>query len=538
MMPNVTKGSRMVSLVKYLAGPGRANEHTQQRVISSSASIVSVDQGEHLSAESALRLGYEMDIPKAVFGQNHKGKHVFHVSLSLAADEGKLSDETWASIAKDFVKEMGFEGVENASPCRWVAIHHGGSKAGNDHIHIAVSMIAEDGRKWSQNNDQPRSQAAAVELEKKYGLRVARGEHAERGYHPKEMVSARAQGLPELARETLQRCVRAASTASVDEAEFVRRLRGTGVLIRPRFAKDSTSVVEGFSVALKPKDPTEKAVWFGGGRLARDLTLPKLRAGWDGSPEAGEEARAEWEAVTGGKRPASVGREAVEPTAEQWEAYTAEVGSLYEKIKSVPLDDPGMWAQVARETSGVFAAWSLRTEAVPGPLAETSKALSRTAQLRRFPTKAKPAPLPSAKGAGMLMMQTSVGPSSRAGEALLLAQLRNTMRAVHDMHKATGSLNDAQRIRTAAMDRLAAVKTGLEQAPTMSSTAPVALAEKPKSSSRWLDAAQDKDPEIEEVKRLIGLNRPDAKSVRSSATEAPVAAPEKKDQGKSHGRSR
>ena len=30
MMPNVTRGGDMPGLVYYLAGPGRANEHTQK----------------------------------------------------------------------------------------------------------------------------------------------------------------------------------------------------------------------------------------------------------------------------------------------------------------------------------------------------------------------------------------------------------------------------------------------------------------------------------------------------------------------------
>lgn len=113
-----------------------------------------------------------------------------------------------------------------------------------------------------------------------------------------------------------------------------------------------------------------------------------------------------------------------------------------------------MWAQVARETSGAFAAWSKRTEATPGQLAETAKALSRAAQLRRFPPRTDYAPMASAKGAGMLLMQTCVGPSTAAGHALLLAQLRNTVRAVYDMNQAAGSVHEAERVRVTAMGKL------------------------------------------------------------------------------------
>lgn len=540
MMPNITKGTRMVGLIMYLAGPGRSNEHTDMRLITASDAIVSVGHGDALNAEKAKTLAHEMDIPKGVFAPGSTSKHVFHVSLSLKADEGALSDDQWASIAQDFAEEMGFTGSDGKPPCRWVAIHHGASKAGNDHIHMAVSMIREDGTRWSQHNDQPRSQKVCAALEEKYGLRVGRGEHAERGYHPKEQAAARAQGLVELPRETLHRSVRAASTASVDEAEFVRRLRGTGVLIRPRFAQGSKSVVEGYSVALKPASRAEKPVWFGGGRLARDLTLPRLRTGWDGSQDAADAAAVEWQAVAGGQRIAAPGREALQPTAEQWEKYTAEVGALYERIKSVPIDDSAMWAQVARETSGAFAAWSLRTEAVPGPLAETAKALGRTAQLRRFPAKTEHAPLPSAKGAGMLLMQAAVGPSTTAGEALLLAQLRNTMRAIHEMHKASGRLVDAERVRVAAVDRLAVVKGRIDAA--MAAPAQADTASKPTTvSEQRVDAAQakkDVDENLEQLKFLMKVSRPPTSPGVDKPGAAPVADTAKDKDGKERGRGR
>ncbi|WP_336853902.1 relaxase/mobilization nuclease domain-containing protein [Sinomonas albida] len=507
MMPNITKGDRMIGLINYLVGPGRSNEHKDQRLVAASDAVVSAEAGQRLTAESALRLGREMDIPKAVFGAGKPGaKHVLHVSLSLPAEEGQMDDEAWGKIANDFAEKMGFTGSDGKPPCRWVAIHHGSSKAGNDHIHLAVSMVREDGTRWSQHNDFKRAQDACAELEVKHGLRVVRGAHAERGYHPKERERAAAMGAPELDRDRLQRAVRAASTASLDEAEFVRRLRRSGVLVRPRFATGTTDQIAGYSVALKPAMKGDRAVWFGGGRLAKDLTLPKLREGWNVTAETTADALFEWQAAAAGRRIAGQGREVHEPTAEEWQRHTAEVGALYERLKSVPLDDDALWAQVARETSGAFAAWSMRTESVPGPLADTARALSRTAQLRRFLPRVEHAPLPSAKGAGMLLMQIAVGPSTAAGHALLLAQLRNTMRAIHDMHKAAGRLQDAERVRAAAMDRLTAVRGHFQS-----------LQEKPGKAlsggperSRWIEAAPRGESEEENIRRLVAQAFPGA----------------------------
>ncbi|MFC4062774.1 hypothetical protein ACFOWE_31170, partial [Planomonospora corallina] len=82
-----------------------------------------------------------------------------------------------------------------------------------------------------------------------------------------------------------------AAAAAATEAEFVRRLKGGGVRVRPRYAAGGRGEVVGYAVALETTS-APKALWFDGGRLAADLTLPRLRAGWR---DAGAgEALAEW----------------------------------------------------------------------------------------------------------------------------------------------------------------------------------------------------------------------------------------------------
>src|SRR5699024_10558727 len=77
--------------------------------------------------------------------------------------------------------------------------------------------------------------------------------------------------------------VRAAAVASETEAEFVRRMRRSGVLVRPRYADRRTDVVTGYSVAERP-EAGERPIWYGGGQLGRDLSLPRLRDGWPDTP--------------------------------------------------------------------------------------------------------------------------------------------------------------------------------------------------------------------------------------------------------------
>ena len=93
--------------------------------------------------------------------------------------------------------------------------------------------------------------------------------------------------------------MRGCATASRNESEFIRALREHGVRVRPRYAEGGQRNVVGYSVRLPgPDSGSDRAVWFGGGRLARDLTLPSLRAGWQ--QDAGEQAAAvkEWSSST------------------------------------------------------------------------------------------------------------------------------------------------------------------------------------------------------------------------------------------------
>ena len=72
--------------------------------------------------------------------------------------------------------------------------------------------------------------------------------------------------VPNDADDTLRlaRLVRAASVASEDEAEFVRRLRRAGVLARPRYAAGGRERVVGYSGALRPADGAEPGGLGGG----------------------------------------------------------------------------------------------------------------------------------------------------------------------------------------------------------------------------------------------------------------------------------
>lgn len=69
--------------------------------------------------------------------------------------------------------------------------------------------------------------------------------------------------------------------------EFADRLSVDGVLVRPRYSTTNPGEVTGYAVALRPvgRDAADnrQPVWYGGGKLAPDLTFPRLRQRWTAS---------------------------------------------------------------------------------------------------------------------------------------------------------------------------------------------------------------------------------------------------------------
>ena len=123
--------------------------------------------------------------------------------------------------------------------------------------------------------------------------RGARATKYQQRYRAEEQHKQGLTGSPEPDREILERAVRRLAAASASEGEFVRRLRAEGLIVRPRFAAGRDDQVVGYSVALTPADG-KRVVPHSGGKLAKDLTLPRLRGthGWTADePDAIEEWR-------------------------------------------------------------------------------------------------------------------------------------------------------------------------------------------------------------------------------------------------------
>ena len=102
-----------------------------------------------------------------------------------------------------------------------------------------------------------------------------------------EEEHARRRGWEEPARTMLRRTVHTAAAGAGSEQEFFTRLEAAGLLVRKRFSQRVPGQVTGYAVA-RPGHVNGQGgpVWFGGGKLATDLALPKLRKRWSSTGPA------------------------------------------------------------------------------------------------------------------------------------------------------------------------------------------------------------------------------------------------------------
>lgn len=376
--------------------------------------------------------------------------HIWHCSLSLKPEEAAQGDERWRMIANDFMDEMGFTGKDGKAPCRWVAVHHGASKAGGDHIHIMANIVREDGTRWNRWQDQPRAMRAANRIEHKYGLYVVEAREHTRGARADSAADLRAanrQGHKRTNREILEQRVRAAAVASTSEHDFLIRLRELGVKALPRFAKGTQDVVVGYRVGLHAK-AGQRTQWYAGGKLARDLSLPRLRSRWPDTPVSAQQAVDAWRQAWRGMPPTQVSSRA------EMAARVQALDTYAQALRGIDVTDPVALSDATRDVAGLLSAHAL---AATDPRAiEMLTRAARTAG-RACQTHQRPAPTAGASEAVSLGARLALSAviNKHADPVVLVAQALALVEALADCYIA------ARQVRTAA-EMLASSRAALE----------------------------------------------------------------------------
>ena len=316
---------------------------------------------------------------------------------------------------------MGFSEASGKAPARWVAVHHGRSGEagdGNDHVHIAASMVREDGTRWEVRlRDWPRSQQVCRELELAHGLTPVDGRQfgtAVPGVKPAERFAAEHRNEPQTARQQLADRLRAAAVASTSEGEWLRRVQAGGVVITPRFAAGSTDVVVGYRAALKPGSDSGEPGPFGLLRRRSDR-----QAAFRGRP-------------TGVR-----GREvkAIDP-----DVAARNLDGFTRRLAVQPVGDPIGWADAARDTSGALSAWARFDSANAAELMAAASAIGQTAQQRRAGGQLGRRVKESPRGTAFLLLAAARDDKGTLAGAASMAQLVKTAEAIRHYHHQSGNL--------------------------------------------------------------------------------------------------
>jgi hypothetical protein len=275
----VTRGTNVAQLLRYLYGPGKANEHTDQHLVAGFGDPAELEPERRSNGSRDLRrLAGLLNQPQAALNGSNYDKPVWHCSLRTAPGDSLLSDAEWAQVAAHVMHRTGLAPNGDDLGVRWVAVRHA-----PDHIHLVATLARQDRLRPKTWNDFLKVRQACQEAERCFGLQAtapADRTAARRATRAETEQPAR-RGWSEPPRITLRREVCTAAAGARTEQEFFTRLADAGVRIRYRRSATRPSDVTGYAVSLphhttKDGDP----IWYSGGKLAADLTLPKLRTRW------------------------------------------------------------------------------------------------------------------------------------------------------------------------------------------------------------------------------------------------------------------
>jgi len=275
----VARGTDARRLLYYLYGPGKANEHTDPHLVAGFCDPADLEPERcHGGSRDFRRLAGLLAQPLAAMAGPGYPKPVWHCSVRAAPEDRLLSDAEWAQVASDVMDRTGLARAGDDLGVRWVAVRHAA-----DHVHIVATLARQDGARPGVWNDFYRVREACRDAEERFGLRGTAPADRTAARCPSRAEAERSvrQGWGEPPRVRLRREVCTAAAGAGSEPEFFARLGQAGVAVRRRYSTICPGEVTGYAVGL-PGHTTKDGgmVWYGGGKLAADLTLPRLRPRW------------------------------------------------------------------------------------------------------------------------------------------------------------------------------------------------------------------------------------------------------------------
>lgn len=396
MIPAVhPRGTDVGGLLRYLFGPGKREEHRDPHLV---AAWTGADPLPELEPPVGLRGGRDVRRLEDMLNQpvrvarNPPELTVWHTSIRLHPTDRVLSDQQWGHIAAEVMAAVGLAPNGDHRAVRWVAVRHA-----EDHIHLVATLVRQDRRTAWGWKDKLKAQRACRDLEERYNLYLVAppGKGTRTWPSPAELNKTtrlhcastsrtatagwgRSRRGPVPPREEMRRRVRAVAVAATNEAGFFTNLEQDGIKVRLRHSQRNPQQVTGYAVGLDGHtNPDGEIIFYGGGKLAADLSLPKLRARWS-DPTAAEPTSPLSQPVSPGRRAAAA---SFPPTGvyARAERITREAATALRATS-----DPAWAAGIARAAADVLTATAKRWEADRGgPLTEAAEVFDRAAHDQR-----------------------------------------------------------------------------------------------------------------------------------------------------------
>lgn len=446
MIGRVYRGGNVAGLLRYLYGPGRHNEHKNPHLV---AAWDLQTPAELATFEPLTMAGSGVtDWPWRDFGPMVAGMEwatalrpesvtstmVWHTPLRTAPGDRPLSDAEWGDIARDLMHRTGIARRDDPGGCRWIAVRHDDVS-----IHVVAVLARQDGREARTPNDWLRVREACRAAEQKYGLALTAPADRTAARHTTRAEVERAvrtgHELP--ARDWLRAQVQHAAAASTRPKEFLDRLRAGGVAVRERL--DEGGHLRGYAVARR--EPGRPLIWFGGGKLATDLSLPRLQARWQADATTGTGATVQ-------ATPTGPDRRAV------WAWATQAASEAAELVRQEAASNPDVAGDAAAAATDVLAAAGRLIEGQDGGwLTRAARDYDRAAREtfgRTAPHSQAGAALRTAALA--LVRASSQTPRRReaAHVALLVAQIAALSHSIAHLREVQGRTAQAAAARRAA----------------------------------------------------------------------------------------
>ncbi|MEV4227413.1 mobilization protein [Streptomyces bobili] len=427
-------GSNTRGLLAYLYGPGRQDEHLDPHIVAGFAMLGMPDPGRDENAtltELARYLDEPVRLRNSEFGQKVTD-HVWHCPVRAAPEDRYLSGTEWGDIAQRIVQSAGIAPAGDDLSCRWIAVRHA-----DDHIHILAITVREDGRRPKLHDSGLRVGDACREIERDYGLRQLKKGDRTGARRPTqaEMHKAERLGWEQPSREWLQDRIRAAIPHVTGAEEFIAYLEASGVEVQVR--RGPSGDLLGYAGGRPGDlDKNGEQVFHPGGKIAPDLSLPKIKARLESSrPEEHPTARRNHPSTP-------------------WHQATDALDTL----RTGSADDTHAQAHITALGELIEAT----AQKAPAHLRAELQAAAKTfARAQRSQIRAEDRAAHALRSAARDIVHTATGPDGSALAALVAALVWATIiagrwhEAKHHAHQADAARQAVQHLQTAADRALA-----------------------------------------------------------------------------------